>query len=138
MARPYHRKNSTETSRPIRRSMAEQRNSLTFEGQDENYVYRVFNDTDDRLQKAETAGYEYVKSEQQLGDPTVDSTSTVGTVVSKPVGGGKTGVLMRIKREWYDEDQKAKLRKTQETEAALGNKANEDGHYGGISIRKDG
>jgi hypothetical protein len=123
--------------RPKRRSFAEQRNSLTFDGQDPNYVYRVFNDVDGRLQKAEIAGYEYVRSDEQLGDPTVDSAKTQGTVVTKPVGSGRTGVLMRIKRDWYDEDQQAKLRKVQETENSLTNKTREDGHYGeGLSRSK--
>lgn len=137
MARPYNRKKSTESgARPKRRSFAEQRNELTFEGQNDSYMYRVFNDVDNRLQNAEIAGYEYVRSEEQLGDPTVDGASPQGAVVTKPVGGGKTGVLMRIKREWYDEDQQSKRRKIQDTEDALSNKAREDGHYGGISIKR--
>ena len=138
MGRP--RKNSSDESvrndRPKRKSFDEQRNTISFKDQDPNYVYRIFNDTEGRLEKAELAGYEYVRGDAPVGDPTVDSASALGSVISKPVGGGKTGVLMRIKREWYDEDQKEKRRKIKETEDALSNKAREDGHYGGISIDK--
>lgn len=140
MPRPYNRKKkdigSENKERPKRRSFAQQRNSLTFEERDENYVYRVFNDVDDRLEKAEIAGYEYVRSEEQLGDPAVDSAVSLGSVVTKPVGGGKTGVLMRIKREYDEEYKQEKRRKIQETELALSSKAHEEGHYGGISIKR--
>lgn len=138
MPRPYVRKNREEIvseKRPKRMSMAQQRNTLTFEGQDENYHYHMITDDNDRLQKAEIAGYEYVHSEQNVGDPVVDGATSVGSVVSKPVGGGKTGVLMRIKREWYDEYQQEKDKKREEVETALSGKAREEGNYGGIVIK---
>lgn len=138
MGRPrkYRDEEVVRSDRPTRKSFAEQRNTLTYDGQDKNYVYRMFNDVDGRLEKAELAGYEYVQSRENVGDPTVDSANAQGSVVTKPVGGGKTGVLMRIKREWYEEDQNKKLRKIQEAESALANKSHEDGHYGGIEFKK--
>lgn len=128
MARPKNR--------PDRVSFAKQRNTLTFGNRDDDYVYRVFNDVDGRLQKAETAGYEYVREDAPLGDPTADGSTALGSVVSKPVGGGKNGVLMRIKREWYEEDQKEKQRSIDETESVLHQKAVEDGHYGKLKINR--
>lgn len=124
------------TDRPKRISLNQQRNTLTFDNRDTNYVYRVFNDVDNRLQKAEIAGYEYVRDDEQLGDPTADSASPLTSVVSKPVGGGKTGVLMRIKKEWYQEDQKEKQRSLDELESSLLKKADEDGHYGKLKISR--
>ena len=136
MGRPAGSKNRTD--RPNRISFAQQRNTLTYENKDKDYVYRVFNDVDGRLQNAETAGFEYVHDKEQLGDPVADGSTHIGSVVTKPVGGGKNGVLMRIKREWYEEDQAEKQRNIDETEATLKAKANEDGHYGNINIKKSG
>lgn len=125
------------TDRPNRISIDKQRNTLTFDNRDADYVYRVFNDVDNRLKKAEIAGYEYVRDTEQLGDPTADSSTPLTSVVSKPVGGGKTGVLMRIKKEWYAEDQREKQRNIDKVEASLHQKAKEDGHYGSIKINKN-
>jgi hypothetical protein len=43
----------------------------------------------------------------------------VGKKVSKPVGNGVNGYLMRIPKDWYDEDQKAKMKKVDESERAM-------------------
>ena len=67
--------------------------------QDPNYAYRVFNDSVGRVARAEEGGYEVVRTNQELGDATVDSATAVGSAVTRPVGGGMTGVLMRIPRE---------------------------------------
>lgn len=136
MGRPIGSKNRTD--RPKRMSFSQQRNTLTYDNKDKDYVYRVFNDTEGRLQKAEIAGYEYVQDNEQLGDPVADGSTPLGSVVTKPVGGGKNGVLMRIKREYYEEDQAEKQRNIDETEATLKKKADEDGHYGSLKIKKAG
>lgn len=71
-------------------------------GEDVNdgYQYRVVNDNwlhdPDRVKRAEAAGYEIVNQE----------TPAVGT---NKDGSTIKGVLMRIPKELYDEDQKAKL-----------------------------
>jgi hypothetical protein len=109
------------------------RNTLTLGNQDPNFVYRVVNDTDGRVARAEEGGYEVVTSAQELGDATVDSATAVGSAVTRPVGGGVTGVLMRIKREWYDEDQVAKQAKVDAAEAGL--KQKKSGQYGGVLIQ---
>ena len=129
MARPKGSMN-----RPKRRPMGDGfRNTLSLEDKDPNYVYRVFNDVDGRLARAEEAGYEVVRSAQELGDTTADSATAVGSAVSRPVGGGITGVLMRIPRGFYEEDQIAKQTKVDASEAGLNHK--KAGQYGGVSIQ---
>ncbi len=105
------------------------RNRLTFKNLDPDYSYRVINDKDDRIKLAQEGGYEFVESTEQLGELKVAEASKMGTKVSKPVGHGITGYLMRIKKEWYDEDQKVKQERVNATEAAMRPKKTE-GEYG--------
>lgn len=129
MARP-----KGSTNRPKRRPMGDgYRNTFTLDDQDPNYVYRVFNDSVGRVARAEEGGYEVVRTNQELGDATVDSATAVGSAVTRPVGGGMTGVLMRIPREYYEEDQKAKQTKVDASEEGLNHK--KAGQYGGVSIQ---
>ena len=69
-------------------------------GSDPNFVYRVFNDQwarePGRIQRAQAAGYEVVEGQEAI---------TVGT---NEDGSAIKGVLMRIPKEWYQEDQKVK------------------------------
>jgi len=95
------------------------RNTLTFSDMEPGYSYRVINDVDDRLTRAEAAGYEFVEAKKGLGDVRAAEATKMGSKVSKPVGGGKVGYLMRIKEEWYQEDQAEKARKISESEATM-------------------
>lgn len=112
---------------------------LRFENQDPNYRYRVFNDKPEmmgqRLRDAENAGWEYVKDMRELEDNRVGKTSAMGSTVTKPVGGGVTGVLMRKKKEWFEEDQAAKQQEVDEREAGLVRDADVDGRYGSIRLQ---
>lgn len=72
------------------------------------YKYRFFNDEDGRIQSAIDAGWAIVEEKTQVGDADASQASQFGSAVSKPVGGGKRGILMRIRDEWYKEDQSAK------------------------------
>lgn len=105
-------------SKPTRVKYAD-RNRISFDGMEPGFVYRAVNDTPGRIEKFRGMGYELVESEQQLGDYRVAEGSKMGRAVSKPVGNGTTGYLMRIKKEYYDEDQKAKAQRVDATEAAL-------------------
>ena len=109
---------SRATNRPKRTPLGA-RNRLSFDKQDPNFVYRVINDSDDRLQRAQEAGYEFVVSDEQLGDKRVAEGGKIDSRVSKPVGNGVRGFLMRIPREYYDEDQKVKVDRTEDAEKAM-------------------
>jgi hypothetical protein len=107
-----------DRSKPVRTPLGT-RNRLTFKGLDPDYVYRVINDKDDRLKRAQDGGYEFVESQDQLGDKMVAEATKMGSNVSKPVGHGVTGYLMRIKRDWYVEDQKTKQEQVNRTEQTM-------------------
>ena len=80
--------------------------------QNDGYVYRVFNDNwrkePGRIQRALDAGYEYVKDDQS------------GTVVgTNEDGSAINGVLMRIPKEFYEEDQKLKQKEIDKVDAEI-------------------
>lgn len=107
-----------QKSRPKRVPLGS-RSRLRFDEQDPNFVYRVINDQDDRLKRAQEAGYEFVHGDDKLGDERVGESGAIDTRISKPVGGNVRGFLMRIPKEFYEEDQAAKLAAISETEAAM-------------------
>lgn len=108
------------------------RNILTVKGKDPNYEYRIVNDIDDRVAQFQEAGYELVENGSvKVGDKRVNSASSEGSVKQLSVGQGTKAYLMRIKKEWYTEDQQAKQSQVNEIERATQEKAL-SGTYGSI------
>ena len=98
------------------------------------YFYRYFNDTGDRIAKAERGGYEVVKGKADpVGSVRVGNSLGVGSAVTKDVGGGQKSVLMRIKQEYYDEDQAAKMKLIKDQENEIMTVNTSDGQYGKIT-----
>lgn len=98
------------------------RQKLNVHEKQKGYEYRWVNDVPGRIRAAEEAGYEFV-NEATVGD-TGDGNTDLGSRVSASVG--STGhsqdtkaYLMRIKQEWYDEDQAAKEAERQKVDAAI-------------------
>lgn len=112
------------------------RNVLTVAGKDPNYVYRIINDSADRVAEFMEAGYELVANESvKVGDKRVNKSSAEGSVSQLSVGQGQKAYVVRIKKEWYDEDQRLKQVRVNELEAATRNKAL-DGTYGKLEISR--
>jgi hypothetical protein len=105
-------------SKPVRTPLGT-RNRLTFKNLDPDYSYRVISDKDDRLKRAQDGGYEFVESADSLGDQMAAEATKLGKNVSKPVGHGVTGYLMRIPKSLYDEDQTAKQKQVNATEQTM-------------------
>ena len=91
------------------------------------YVTRVVNDIEDRVARFKEAGYEVVTGDEILGDRAAGVGGAVGSEVSKPVGGGRRGVLMKIKQEFYDEDRAAKQARVDASEDGLYRQARDQG-----------
>ena len=101
---------------------------------DPNYFYRFVNDTGSRVQNFKQAGYEMVTEEELIvGDNRVSDASNLGSGKRVISNDGTTSYLMRIKREWYDEDQKVKADSITEQEAAMKQDASQ-GMYGKLNI----
>jgi len=125
--------NKAPSGRPNRKPVG-YRNRLTVYDKDPNYEYRWINSTadgGDRISVMEQAGYEKVpKGATRTGNGRVDNASALGSFETVPGGAGDTLILMRQKKEWYNEDQAAKAKRVDELEAAQ--KKNPDGLYGKI------
>lgn len=110
------------------------RNRLEVIGKDANFVYRIVNDVDDRIERFQQAGYELVDvNEARLSSQRVGAGTPEGTKAAMPVGMGTTGYLMKIPKEWYEEDQRAKQAQIDMSEESI-KKPNIDGAYGDIKI----
>ena len=95
------------------------RSRLTYRNQDPNYVYRWVNDQDERLLQAQEASYEFVRGDSSTaGDSRLESTAIDGRI-SKPAGNGIRTYLMRIHKDFYHADQKAKQQQVDLSEASM-------------------
>ena len=120
----------------VQRTPVGTRNILTVAGKEPGYAYRIINDSGDRVQEFLDAGYELVKENSvKVGDKRVNKSSAEGSVSQISVGQGQKAYVVRIKQEWYDEDQAAKQQKVNELEAATKAKAL-DGTYGKLEISR--
>ena len=128
---------ATKSTVKKRIPVGDSRDVLTVEGKDDNYVYRWVVDVDNRIQRFQDGGYEFVDHDVAVGIPSVNQAQTDGKMVTKQTGGTRTSYLMRIKREWYDEDQAGKAKRIDESEAAMKRKLNssEDGRYGKVEFK---
>jgi hypothetical protein len=111
------------------------RDILTVYDKDPNFVYRWVRNDEGRIQWFKERGYEVVTRSQEVGEKLVDSGSQLGSAVTKFGGGTVTLVLMRIPREWYDEDQAAKEAEIAATEKSMQD-PNTYGRDGLIPVRR--
>lgn len=121
----------------VTRVPVSQRNILTVKGKDPEYEYRVVNDTEDRIAQFLDGGYELVDDNStDVGDKRVSQGTAVSSKKIFSVGQGTKGYLMRIKKEWYQEDQTKKQEFVNMQEASIKEKAL-DGNYGKLDITRD-
>jgi hypothetical protein len=121
----------------VKRTPVGVRNVLTIGNKDPNFVYRTVTDEGDRVETFKDAGYEMVPAKDvRIGDKRVNAASAEGSMAQTAIGGGKKGIVMRIPKEWYDEDQQAKLQQNADLEAATKAKAL-DGTYGKLQVSRD-
>ena len=125
-----------ESKRQSRRTpISGYRNPLTVKGKDPEYEYRIVNDVDGRIDDLREVGYEVVTdSKHKIGDKRVATPTKEGSPITKHVGNGITGVLMRIKKEWFDEDQDAKQQKVKDIEQSMKADAATKSDYGKLEI----
>lgn len=127
------------------------RDILTVLGKDPNFHYRFVKDTNEdgsRIQRFIRGGYEFERVGQnkdiQVGADAVYKSRRkgVGSIIRFPGDSHGTHLyLMRIKREWYDEDQGEKTRAIDEVESQITRKKSSDenelGQYGSVKISRD-
>jgi hypothetical protein len=121
---------------------------MTVYNKDPDYVYRWVNakhEDGSRIMKFKRGGYEFARSETDAGEYVIGQESVYhsdqhGSIVRIPVGNDTHAYLMRIKKEWYDEDQEAKERELRELEEQIhrtGTSSGEDfGQYGEVKLSR--
>lgn len=126
--------NVKATKRPERKPLFQRGPQSVAGVKDPNFEYRFVNDTGSRISNFQAAGYEFVEdSELIVGDSRVSDPNDVGTSKRVTSNDGTVSYLMRIKKEWYEEDQKAKADRIAETEKAMRQEASQ-GMYGSIKV----
>lgn len=121
--------------RVVRKSLF-QRGPQSIAGEkDPNYVYRFVNDTGSRIANFQSAGYEIVKDDElTVGDSRVFDPSDLGSGKKVTSNDGTVSYLMRIKKEYYEEDQAAKQNYINETERAMKQQATQSADYGTFKV----
>lgn len=122
-------------TRETRVPLSGARDILTVKGKDPNYVYRWVVDSPGRIERLQLAGYEVDTAAHEVGQMTVDRESKIGSATTKASGDGRTLVLMRIPKEWFDMDQAAKQEQLDAHEATMRQEAKE-GHYGILEVAR--
>lgn len=121
----------------VRRTPVGVRNVLTVSGKHPDFEYRIVNDEGDRVEQFKAAGYDVVSaSDVIVGDRRINKASAEGSAAQVSVGGGMKAVVMRIKKEWYEEDQTVKQERVAETEYATKTEAMK-GNYGKLDINRE-
>lgn len=128
----------TKTVERVRRtSINGTRNKLTVRGKDPDYEYRHVLDIDGRVEDLSERGYEIVENKGiEVGDKRVASASSTGSVVATNSGDGRKLILMRIKKEYYEEDKKTKEAVVNATEEQLRGQASNNGLTGNIKLTR--
>ncbi len=126
---------SVASARPQRASLGK-RDRLAIKNKEEGFVYRIVNDVDDRVEQLKGNGYEVCTVEQvgAIGNKRVDNTSSLGSAAHFSVGQGTKAVVMRIPKEWYDEDQRAKAAEIDAVEATMKSDARKAADYGKLEM----
>lgn len=121
---------ATSPSGRPRRSPLENRSKLAVRNQEAGYHYRFVNANlerePERIQDFLDRGYEIVpKSQADLGDKQVDSISALGSASEVSVGMGTKAIVMRIRKDWFEEDQRIKQSEVDAKEATIKQRAGE-------------
>jgi len=123
-----------EPERRKRRNSISTRNILTVSNKDPNYHYRVVNDSGDRIQELLDRDYELVDSKTvRVGDKTINGISSEGSKSQVSVGQGQKAFVMRIRKDWFIEDQQEKQAEVKKLEDAT-KTPNISGAYGKLEI----
>lgn len=125
-------------NRPTRLTAEDElgRGKLTCEGLDPNFVYRVVNDDGARIDYLKQRGYEIVQKDEGITMGAMNPSepgSHIQTTVDRRTG--MKGVLMRQRKEWYEEDRRFKDQQIAKSEEALFRKETEEkGRYGKLEV----
>jgi len=122
--RPRKHVPKTGVTRETRVPIDGARDILTIENKDPRYHYHweyCDNENGYRIQKLRRAGYEFVQANRQetVGQPHVYSSANFGSIIRIPSGAEGYVYLMRIPKEWREDDLEALEQKNKSLEQSL-------------------
>ena len=125
------------SERPKRVPINGLRDKLTVVGQEAGWHYCWVNE--DKVPRFESAYYEFVDHDCEVGDRKIDTASRIGGKISMAVGNGMTAYLMRCTQEDFDADNRAELAEIKAREDAMKRELNSstDGRYGKVEIAEN-
>lgn len=139
--------NKRETAnKPQRVPVSGIRDIMTVHNKDPDYSYRWVNDRNEdgsRIARFKRGGYEFARQEDggdkyMIGQEAVYKSEKNGSLIRLRVGPETHAYLMRIKKEWFDEDQAAKskdIRSVEDQIRRTGTSTGEDfEQYGDVDI----
>ena len=130
-------KETTKNVRVQRKPLIQRGPQVINGNKDPEFEYRFVNDTGSRVHNFKQAGYELVTdSELTVGDARLTNASELGSAKRVVGNDGTTSYLMKIKKEWYQEDQQVKEESLREQEAAMKQEATQ-GMYGSLKMTRD-
>lgn len=129
---------SASPSGRTKRTPVNGRNVLTVVGKEPGWHYRIVNDAGDRIAQFLEAGYELVDSSSvRVGDKRVAAATPEGSKAQVAVGKGEKAFVMRIKDEWYKEDQETKQAEIKRLEQTITQNLAGKADYGTVKISND-
>ena len=125
---------SNKSARVARKPLTQRGPQAIAGDKNPEFEYRFVNDTGSRIQNFKAAGYEFVTGDDLIvGDNRVSDATDLGSAKRVISNDGTTSYLMRIKKDWYEEDQASKAAALKEQEAAMKQDAS-NGMYGKLNI----
>lgn len=114
---------------------------LSLENKDPNYRYFWEIDSSEdgsKIERRLQAGYVFCRNDEGLvvGETSVYKTENVGSIIRVPAGQGHYHYLMKIPKEWHEDDQKRHDKRVDTIENSLKSKSREEGFYGDLSINR--
>lgn len=100
----------------------EQKKNLLTVPEKKGFVRRFVNDVEQgqRVKRFLRAGWRIVEDETKVGDPgALNQNQSLGTGIRKHMGDTTYAVLMEIEKEFYDEDQAAKMDRLDQIEKSI-------------------
>lgn len=147
VGRPEANQSRVEGSktRPERPHAGDFRNILNVKGLDPEYEYRWVKDDRNDGQKIygyQENGWELVSAESgvKVGERQVFTSENTGSVVRIPAGQGEYLYLMRIYKDWFQDDKRKSQAEIDEMEKGLERSSKEegpDGLYGDVRFSRD-
>lgn len=131
-------RDNENAKRPARVPVSGEIDILTVRGKEDGYMYRWVTDTGQRISIFKAAWWEFSPTDVVVGTRQVTTEPDAEGRVKNIDNDGVSQYLMRIKEEYYNEDQQLKQDRLDEEESDMRrNLSNhEDGKYGAAEISK--